>query len=137
MDLDWFDFTDPDAAVRLLRTAPLRARYSLKLPPGWRADPAVREQARIRIDAAIAAGLSPLVERFRYRWTPDCGMPARPGRLEFRPEPDDAVVLDVFRRIHEGSLDAHARRAHRPARVGRRRHRRQVPVFHIGKLSGS
>jgi RimJ/RimL family protein N-acetyltransferase len=108
--LDWFDFTDLDAAVQLLRTSPLRAQYSLKLPPGWRADPAVREQARIRIDAALAAGLSPLVERYRYRWTPDCGVPPRPGRLEFRPEPDDTVMLDVFRRIHEGSLDAHARR---------------------------
>ncbi|MGS2615676.1 GNAT family N-acetyltransferase [Micromonospora sp. LZ34] len=58
----------------------------------------------------MAAGLSPLVERYRYRWTPDCGLPQRPGRLEFRPEPDDAVIFDVFRRIHQGSLDAHVRR---------------------------
>ncbi|HEU5108817.1 MAG TPA: GNAT family N-acetyltransferase [Micromonosporaceae bacterium] len=108
--LDWFDFSDSDAAVRLLRTAPLRAQYSLKLPPGWRDDPAVRGQAEARIDAAVAAGLSPLVERYRYRWTPDCGLPPRPGRLTFRPEPDDAVILDVFRRVHHGSLDAHARR---------------------------
>ncbi|SNS33174.1 GNAT family N-acetyltransferase [Actinacidiphila glaucinigra] len=108
--LDWFDFTDAGAGVELLRTSPLRAEYSLKLPPGWRDVPAVREQARARIDAAVAAGLTPLVERFRYRWTPECGVPARPGRLEFRPEPDDAAVLDVFRRIHQGSLDAHVRR---------------------------
>ncbi|MFI6888521.1 GNAT family N-acetyltransferase [Streptosporangium canum] len=108
--LDWFDFTDPDAAVQLLRTSPLHAQYSLKLPPGWRDNPAVREQAQARIDAAVAAGLSPLVERYRYRWTPDCGVPSRPGRLEFRPEPDDAVIFEVFRRIHEGSLDVHARR---------------------------
>jgi RimJ/RimL family protein N-acetyltransferase len=108
--LDWFDFTDVDAAVRLLRTAPLRAEYSLMLPTGWREDPAVRRQARSRIDAATAAGLSLLVERYRYRWAPDCGVPRRPARLEFRPEPDDAVILDVFRRVHQGSLDAHARR---------------------------
>ncbi|NUL15177.1 GNAT family N-acetyltransferase, partial [Streptomyces lunaelactis] len=108
--LDWFDFTDASAAVQLLRASPLHAEYSLKLPPGWRDVPAVREQAQARMDAAIAAGMSPLVERFRYRWTPDCGMPVRPGRLEFRPEPDDAAVLDVFRRIHQGSLDAHVRR---------------------------
>src|SRR5215469_17223838 len=31
--LDWFDFTDPDAAVQLLRSVPLRAEYSLVLPP--------------------------------------------------------------------------------------------------------
>ncbi|MEU4094646.1 GNAT family N-acetyltransferase [Streptomyces sp. NPDC026673] len=108
--LDWFDFTDAEAAVQLLCGAPLYAQYSLKLPPGWRDIPAVREQARARIDAAVAAGLSPLVERFRYRWTPECGVPARPGRLVFRPEPDDEVILDVFRRIHQGSLDAHVRR---------------------------
>jgi RimJ/RimL family protein N-acetyltransferase len=108
--LDWFDFTDHDAAVRLLRTSPLRAEYSLKLPPGWRDDPAVRRQAQVRIDAAISAGLAPLVERYRYRWTPQCGVPPRPGRLEFHPEPDDAVIFDAFRRIHEGSLDAHVRR---------------------------
>ncbi|MET0496546.1 MAG: GNAT family N-acetyltransferase [Actinoplanes sp.] len=108
--LDWFDFTDRDAAVHLLRTVPLRAEYSLLLPTGWRADPAVRRQAEDRIDAAVAAGLSPLVERYRYRWTPACGLPPRPGRLEFRPEPDDAAIVAVFRRIHEGSLDAHARR---------------------------
>ncbi|MFC0526600.1 GNAT family N-acetyltransferase [Phytohabitans kaempferiae] len=108
--LDWFDFTDHDAAVHLLRTAPLHAEYSLMLPTGWREDPAVRQQALSRIDAAMTVGLSPLVERYRYRWTPDCGVPQRPARLEFRPEPDDAVIFDVFRRIHQGSLDAHARR---------------------------
>lgn len=109
--LDWFDFTDFDAGVHLLRTAPLHAEYVLMLPPGWRDIPAVRQAADSRIDAATAAGLRLLVERYRYRWTPECGLPARPGRLEFRPEPDDAVILDVFRQIHQGSLDAHARRA--------------------------
>ncbi|MFG2103134.1 GNAT family N-acetyltransferase [Micromonospora echinaurantiaca] len=109
MALDWFDFTDRAAAVELLRTAPLRAEYSLSLPPGWRDDPAVRAEAQARIDAVVAAGLSPLVERYRYRWTPECGRPARPGRLEFRPEPDDDVILDVLRRVGEGSLDAHTR----------------------------
>jgi RimJ/RimL family protein N-acetyltransferase len=108
--LDWFDFTDADAAVALLRTAPLRTEYCLKLPPGWREMPAVREAAETRIAAAGRAGLMPLVERYRYRWTPDCGLPPRPGRLDFRPEPDDRAIFDVFRRIHQGSLDAHARR---------------------------
>jgi RimJ/RimL family protein N-acetyltransferase len=108
--LDWFDFTEPDVAVQLLRTVPLRTEYSLRLPPGWRDTPAIAQAARARITVVQAAGLTLLVERYRYRWTPEQGMPARPGRLDFRPEPDDAVVLDVFRRIHQGSLDAHARR---------------------------
>jgi GNAT superfamily N-acetyltransferase len=108
--LDWFDFTDADAAVQLLRTAPLRTGYSLRLPPGWRDSPAVAQAAQARIAAAQEAGMTLLVERYRYRWTPECGMPAAPGRLEFRPEPDDNAILDVFRRIHHGTLDAHARR---------------------------
>jgi RimJ/RimL family protein N-acetyltransferase len=37
-------------------------------------------------------------------------VPPRPARLEFRPEPDDSAIFAVFRRIHQGSLDAHARR---------------------------
>ncbi|MCX4679272.1 hypothetical protein OG413_28925 [Streptomyces sp. NBC_01433] len=45
------------------------------------------------------------VQRFApRRCTPDLGVPARPGRIEFRPEPDDSAVLD------QGSLDAHALR---------------------------
>jgi GNAT superfamily N-acetyltransferase len=109
--LDWFDFADHGAAVELLRTAPLRTEYSLRLPPGWRDSPAAAQAAHARIAAAQEAGMTLLVERYRYRWTPECGVPAAPGRLEFRPEPDDDVILDVFRRVHRGTLDAHARRA--------------------------
>jgi RimJ/RimL family protein N-acetyltransferase len=108
--LDWFDFSDFDAGVALLRTAPLRAEYNIKLPPAWRDDPAVKAAAEARMAAASAAGMTFLVERFTYRWTPENGVPERPNRLVFRPEPDDDVVLDVFRRIHQGSLDAHTRR---------------------------
>lgn len=108
--LDWFDFTDFDAGVHLLRTAPLRAEYSLTTPPAWEDDPAVAHEVRTRIAAAEAAGMTKLVERYRFCWTPEHGLPPRPGRLEFRPEPDDDVILDVFRRVHEGSLDAHVRR---------------------------
>jgi RimJ/RimL family protein N-acetyltransferase len=107
--LDWFDFTEFDAAVRLLNTAPFHAKYELRLPPGWREDPATHAAATIRIDAARAAGMTPLVERYRYRWTPSCGIPKRPGRLEFRPEPDDAAFLELIRQVNRGSLDAHVR----------------------------
>lgn len=108
--LDWFDFTHADAATRLLRESGHRTGYRLRLPADWRERPEARAAGRARIDAATAAGLTLLVERYRYCWTPDCGLPERPGRLEFRPEPDDVVILDVFRRIHWGTLDAHTRR---------------------------
>ncbi|GLZ36503.1 N-acetyltransferase [Actinokineospora sp. NBRC 105648] len=105
--LDCFDFTDADAAVALLRAAPFTAEYCLTLPAGWRTTPAVRAEADARIDAATAAGMRILVERYRYQWTPACGLPDRPDRLRYREEPDDAVFLDIFRRVHVDSLDAH------------------------------
>jgi hypothetical protein len=79
--LDWLDFTDADAAARLLRTVPLRTEYCLRLPAGWRDAPDVGQAARARIAAAQAAGMTVLVERYNYRWTPERGMPARSGRL--------------------------------------------------------
>ncbi|MER5816209.1 GNAT family N-acetyltransferase [Streptomyces californicus] len=111
--LDWFDFADgeEEAGAELLRRSPLRAEFSLLVPPGWREMSEVRAAAEARIDAARAAGMEVLVERYRYEWTPDCPLPERPGRLTFRPEPDDAVILDVLRRCHSVTLDAHARRA--------------------------
>jgi RimJ/RimL family protein N-acetyltransferase len=108
--LDWFDFTEPEAGTALLRAAPLHYEYCLLLPPGWRDLPPVRAAAQARLDASTAAGLRPLVERYNYRWTPERGLPPRPGRLTYRREPDDAVILDVLGRMHEGTLDAHARR---------------------------
>ncbi|MFI9102646.1 GNAT family N-acetyltransferase [Streptomyces fildesensis] len=109
--LDWFDFADgeADAGVRLLKAAPLYGEYDLLLPPGWRERPEVLAAARSRIDAVTEAGLKQLVERYRYTWTAGDPLPARTGRLEYRPEPDDAVILDVVRRIQQGTLDAHDR----------------------------
>ncbi|MDT0344139.1 GNAT family N-acetyltransferase [Streptomyces litchfieldiae] len=106
--LDWFDFTDRDAAVELLRRVPLTADYELMLPPDYTERPPVRAAAEERIEAATEAGYRPLVDRYRYTWTPACGVPERPGRLEFRPEPDDDVVLEVLKRVHSQTLDAHA-----------------------------
>jgi RimJ/RimL family protein N-acetyltransferase len=109
--LDWYDFTDADAGERLLRNAPPRTDFCLVLPPGWRDSPAVRHAATVRIEAARHAGMRLLVERLHYTWTVACGVPADPGRLEFRAEPDDELILDVLRRVHSVTLDAHALRA--------------------------
>jgi RimJ/RimL family protein N-acetyltransferase len=110
--LDWLDFADGegDAAVELLKKAAIDVEYCLLLPPGWRDQPAVRAAGEDRIDVAKRAGMTPFVERLRYRWTPADGLPARPGRLTFRAEPDDETILDVLRRIVHGSLDAHEQR---------------------------
>ncbi|MFI6645036.1 GNAT family N-acetyltransferase [Streptomyces sp. NPDC050504] len=111
--LNWFDIADgeEEAGAELLRRAPLHAEYELILPPGWRDLPDVREAAEARIRSVRASGMRPLVERYSYRWTPECGLPPRSGRLEFRPEPSDEAVLDVLRRVHSVTLDAHAQRA--------------------------
>ena len=113
LTVEWFDFADgeEEAATELLRTAPWQVGLELVLPGGWREDPVMRAAAEARTAAARAAGHTPLVERFVYRWTPECGLPERPGRLEFGPEPDDAVFFDALRRIHSDTLDAHARKA--------------------------
>ncbi|MEV5612672.1 GNAT family N-acetyltransferase [Streptomyces sp. NPDC052225] len=113
VNLNWFD-VDPDdleAGVELLRRAPYDVEYELILPGDWSERPDVRAAAEARMEAAGQAGMRLLVERLRYRWTPRDGLPERPGRLEFRPEPDDTVVLDVLRRVHSSTLDAHALRA--------------------------
>lgn len=107
--LDWLDFVpgEDDAAVRLLREAGFDAEYCLLLPPGWRDRPDVRAAGEARLEVAGKAGMQPFVERLRYRWTPQDGLPARPERLVFREEPDDDAILDVLRRVVHGSLDAH------------------------------
>lgn len=111
--LDWLDFGEgeADAAVDLLRTAGIPSDYALLLPPHWREDPAARAAGEARVEVAERAGMRRFVERLHYRWTPADGLPERPGRLRFEPEPDDDRVFEVLRRIAHGSLDAHQRRA--------------------------
>ncbi|RSM74365.1 GNAT family N-acetyltransferase [Kibdelosporangium aridum] len=104
MTLDWFDFEDPSAGEALLKAAPFRVEYCLALPPSWRDAP---EPAQARIDVATRVGMKPVVERLRYTWTLADGLPERPGRLEFRSEPDDSVIVSVLAEVQRGSLDAH------------------------------
>lgn len=113
--LDWFDFgnddgADLDAGVALLAEATLRAEYVLLLSPGWRNRADERRAGELRIAAAERAGMTRLVERLHYTWTPAAGSPDRPNRLRYRQEPDDDVLLDAFRRVHSSTLDAHALR---------------------------
>ncbi|MGY5056939.1 GNAT family N-acetyltransferase [Streptomyces sp. 900105755] len=112
--INWFDVAEgeEEAGAELLRSAPWRVEeLELDLPTGWRETPAVRTAAETSFSAARKAGFELLVERYNYRWTPEYGLPERPGRLVFTPDPDDGVFFDALRRIHSVTLDTHARRA--------------------------
>ncbi|MFC8672311.1 GNAT family N-acetyltransferase [Streptomyces griseorubiginosus] len=113
LNINWFDVAEgeEEAGAELLRTAPWQVELEMNLPAGWRADPTLRAAAETCFSAARKAGQELMVERFLYRWTPECGLPDRPGRLEFRPEPNDAVFFGLLRRIHSATLDAHALKA--------------------------
>ncbi|MEU5216675.1 GNAT family N-acetyltransferase [Streptomyces sp. NPDC020807] len=110
VNINWFDVAEgeEEAGAELLRSAPWHVELEINVPGGWQEDEALRAAVEARFTAARTAGYEPLVERFLYRWTPRCGLPERPGRLRFRPEPDDAVFFDALRRIHSATLDAHA-----------------------------
>lgn len=95
----------------LRRPAPSAAPgFEINLPGDWRSDPAVASAFAWRHDAAARAGLTDELERIRFEWTPDAGLPRSSDRLVFRPEPDDDAFLDMFRQIAVGSLDVTTRR---------------------------
>ncbi|MGW0998419.1 GNAT family N-acetyltransferase [Streptomyces sp. NPDC002523] len=130
--INWFDVAEgeEDAGAELLRTAPWRTdELELDLPVGWRDDPVQRAATDTRVAAGRKAGYEPLVERFIYRWTPDLGLPERPGRLVFAAEPDDGVFFEALRRIHSVTLDAHARRAIEQGGVDRAA-QEELDIFH-------
>ncbi|MCI0686469.1 MAG: GNAT family N-acetyltransferase [Sporichthyaceae bacterium] len=79
--------------------------YHIFLPGSWRNDPAIVEAVGWRRTAAAKVGLVDELERLRYEWTTQAGVPAQSGRLTFRDEPDDQVMLEAFVRVAEGSLD--------------------------------
>lgn len=113
VNINWFDVAEgeEDAGAELLRTAPWQVELEINLPGDWRKDADLRAGAETRFAAARAAGYELLVERLLYRWTPERGLPERPGRLRFAAESDDAVFFDALRRIHSATLDTHALRA--------------------------
>jgi len=99
-------------AAELIRAAlagfPEPVQYEIKVPGGWRDDPATAAAVEWRRAAAHAAGLTGEVERLQFEWAPADGVPPASGRLRFT-EASDEEFLAVFRRIAEGSLDAQTR----------------------------
>jgi ribosomal protein S18 acetylase RimI-like enzyme len=84
-----------DAAHQAFGTRP---EYHLLLPMGWEDDAERAADVAWQRAAAARAGLTEVLERLRYRWTPAVGVPAPSTRLVFRPEPSDGVFLDLFER---------------------------------------
>ena len=98
---------------RVLETAPPEAElpsYQLLLPTDWRSKLAIEQAVAWRLEAVARAGFTDTVERLRYEWTPEVGLPARSKRLTFVDEPSEDVWLSLFRQVSEGSLDAATRR---------------------------
>jgi RimJ/RimL family protein N-acetyltransferase len=85
--------------------------YHLFVTTGWRDDPEVAAAVAWRWAAGGRAGLTDELERLRYEWTTGAPVPEPSGRLTFRPEPDDEVFVDAFRRIAVGTLDHATRQA--------------------------
>jgi GNAT superfamily N-acetyltransferase len=83
-----------------------------------------------RQDAAAAVGFTHAVERLQFEWTPGCGMPERDDRLVFVAEPDDEKMLEVFRRIGDGSLDDETRK--KRARMSPEEAARHEMDFYLG-----
>ncbi|MEU7576404.1 GNAT family N-acetyltransferase [Streptomyces sp. NPDC041068] len=86
--------------------------YHVFLPPDWRVRPDVVTALDWRREAARRAGLPVDVERLRYEWTPEAGLPEPEvsHQVVFRAEPDDDVYVDLFRRVLTDTLDAASRK---------------------------
>lgn len=85
--------------------------YHVFVPVGWRDNRAVAGAVAWRWEAGRRAGLTGELERLRYAWTPEAGVPDPSTRLTFAEEPDDEAFVAAFRRAAEGSLDHHTRQA--------------------------
>jgi RimJ/RimL family protein N-acetyltransferase len=108
--------------------------YHIFLPRDWRDRPDVVAALAWREQAARQAGLTARLERLRYEWTPQAGLPDPPGRLIFRPEPDDEVFVQLLRRVLAGTLDATSRRE--ADAIGAEAQARQDTAFYREKMLG-
>jgi GNAT superfamily N-acetyltransferase len=75
------------------------------VPVGWSGDPVLAAAVADRVAVATGVGLEFLVERLDLRW-PGGPVPARRGRLSFRPVPDRDALLPVVAGTVTGTLDA-------------------------------
>ncbi len=117
--LDHFDIRPGLADAEAVGAALLTAAYAdgtdpdddppdhhLFLPPHWRDHPEA-STVHLHLAAAARAGLHPLVERHRLRWTAALSLADPPSRLTMRDVSgvDDDALVEMLVRINEGSLD--------------------------------
>jgi RimJ/RimL family protein N-acetyltransferase len=129
--LDWFDL-GPDrdhvkvgaqlleAAHEHIGTAEGRwPDYHLFLPPRWREQEGLRSGIAERMQAAESAGMRLFVERLRYVWMRNAGLPEPAHRLSFRTVEGSPIeeILRLLELVNLGTLDAHTLRDE--AREGR------------------
>ena len=79
--------------------------YHVFVPGDWWQRPETVAALEWRAEAAALAGLTERLERLRFEWTPEAGIPAASDRLTFHAEDDDEVFADLLARVLEGSLD--------------------------------
>lgn len=108
--------------------------YHIFLPAKWRAQPETVAALAWREQAARQAGLSQALERLRYVWAPDDGLPGPSERLRFRPEPDDEVFADLAARVLAGTLDESSRKE--AEAIGAEAQGRQDVAFYRDKMHG-
>ncbi|MFJ5676619.1 GNAT family N-acetyltransferase [Streptomyces sp. NPDC093097] len=114
-----------------LETAP---EYHFFLPGDWHDRPDTVAAVAWRREAARRAGLPVSLERLRYEWTPQAGLPEPSGRLLFGAEPDDEVFVDLFRRALVGTLDTDSRKE--AERVGAEAQARDDVAFYRDNMLG-
>ncbi|HWG23344.1 GNAT family N-acetyltransferase [Actinospica sp.] len=104
------------------------------IPSDWRDQPDVLNALTWRREAVERAGLGTMLERLRFEWTTADGLIEPVTDLEFRPEPDDAVFVDLFTRALTGSLDTTSTRE--AAHIGAAEQARQDLVHLRDKMLG-
>ena len=122
--LDIFDIdddTEDDESMQigeqLLRTAMAAVvpsgtqppEYVRFIPPDWRDHAASLRVVEDRMTAAERTGARLVVERLRLEWRPGTPVPARTGRLDFRPANDPGELIALMTLVMDGTLDVHGR----------------------------
>lgn len=107
-------YTDPAVGDRVALAAALlrhaherfgaQPEYHVFLPASWREDEALTAAVDWRRAALAEVGLSHELERLRYKWTPDAGVPEPDPRVTFRAA-DDEAFFQAFCEVSRDSLD--------------------------------